>query len=62
LTSKNLNDNINNVRVSRDQASLNLKMITVITRPTTNKETEEELFNLEALKTASMMVDGNVIT
>jgi hypothetical protein len=37
-------------------------MITLLTRPTTNKETKEELFNLEALKTANMMVDGNVTT
>jgi hypothetical protein len=37
-------------------------MITLITRPTTNKEREKELFNLKALKTTSMMVDGNVTT
>jgi len=37
-------------------------MITLITRPTINKEREEELFKLEALKTTNMMVDGNVTT
>jgi hypothetical protein len=36
-------------------------MITIITKPTTNKERERESFNLEASKTTSMMVDGNVI-
>jgi len=37
-------------------------MITLITRPTINKERDEKLFNLEALKTTNMMVDGNVTT
>jgi hypothetical protein len=41
---------------------LNLKNDYINNKATTNKERQEELFNLEALKTINMMVDGNVTT
>jgi hypothetical protein len=62
LTSKNLDDNINNVRVSKDQALLNLKN-DYINNKANNKQGEGgRIVYPKSLGTTSMTVDGNVTT